>query len=302
MAGSDWFFPVTMVRDLFESGYTGTVFAGPVGTVYALPGALGGDMRQWPELQAKVNLSTHSFFQLLHAKAHYLMLPKSIIAAMNTGPVDFSEDNPGKGNQGVTIWDPTFNRVEMSIPGARTAVVRAGYGLGRNVPFSEDLGGYYQKLGLIYHEMTHAWLDLHERDNEMQKLWADGRAAYEGAVGVADQHFEADYAFSEAAASYVEDRIGRWCKALQRLDGLLLRIRPATPDELDSIEFDFNSPVTPVVMLQNDQGNEEELSTPTLSDTLHEALNKKVLEGLPLTQTFFKDTPLAALRDKLRTG
>lgn len=299
MAGSDWYFPISMVRRSFESGYNGTVFAGPWGTVAPLPGALGGDQKQWPALQAVAAASKDSFFELLRAKAHYLVLPKSIIAAMISGPVDISEDDPGKGNKGLTYPpDLLTGRVEIRIPGAMTAVVGAGYGLGRNVPFSADLDGYYKTLGFTYHEMTHAWLDLHESDDEMQKLWTDGNAAYQNATSELGDQVDSDYAFSESAASYVHDRIDRWCNALQRLDGLLLRIKPATADELESIEFDFNRPVAPVVMLKNG----EELSSPTLSDALRDALYKKVLEGLPLTQPFFKDTPLAALRDALRTG
>ena len=73
------------------------------------------------------------------------------------------------------------------------------------------------------------------------------------------------------------------------------RIQPATRNELESIRLDFDSLEAPVVMLKDGA----ELSSPGLSDALRAARYEKVLDGLPLTQPHFNDTPLAWLRDAL---
>jgi hypothetical protein len=61
MLSSDWFFPISKLRDAFENGYRGTFLAGPVGTVTTLPANLGGDSKWWPALKASIGVSNAAF-------------------------------------------------------------------------------------------------------------------------------------------------------------------------------------------------------------------------------------------------
>lgn len=304
MADSDWFFPIVKLRGIFEIANKGTVFGGPVGTVAPLADKLGGDKTWWPALQASVAVSNPAFFELLHAKAHFLMLPKTIVTALeeNTN-VRLSEDQPpGPFGGADTVMGDSPRSAWMHIPGASAALVGAGYDLGRdNTPIS------YRMLARIYHEMTHAMLWLHEDyDDEFQTLWSNGVVAYLHATGVngSDFSLEPDNAFSEAAPSYVGDRIHRWCKALHDLD-VLLRNKPEDREEVQmKVQFivdDYDRDVRTYGKVEIEKDGIEVIDTiasPELSVELRNGLNKKVLDSCPCTKPF-ADTPLAGLRTTL---
>jgi hypothetical protein len=295
MGGSDWFLPIDMVRRSFESGYRGTVFAGPVGTVTPLPAALGGDPNWWPALQAVVTVSKDAFFELLRQKAHFLMLPKTIVTTLkDTTRLQFFEDSAGELGAGRTDWDPETDQASIHVPGASPALVRAAGSLGR------DTAQNFRVLDTLYHELTHAWLYLQAfSDNELKKLYADGAAAYRDATSVTDTPVPAQLAFSEAAAYYVGDKIARWCEAVYRLD-VLSRTKPQDPEALDfelgsiALRYDkFVPTYGKVALLGGD------IKAPALSTDLRDAIDRKILDGLPLTKPF-SDTPLAGLRNALR--
>jgi hypothetical protein len=295
MAGSDWLFPIELVRKSFEGGYKGTVFAGSVGTVTPLPGALGGDQKRWPALQAVVTVSKDPFFALLREKAHFLMLPKTIVITMEeTSRVKLLEDSVGEGAYGQTDCDEDTHQAVIHLPGASQSLARAASSLGRNNDRTLEI------FAKIYHEMTHAWLCLHEfYDNEFQKLYADGVAAYQSVK--LDTGFDPPLpktSFSEAAAYYVSDKIARWCEALYQLD-LLSRDKPG-PQSTLPLDFQLESIADRYNRFEPTYGQvvTGRIQSPDLSTALRDAINKKILDGSPLTKPF-DETPLAGLRNLL---
>jgi hypothetical protein len=290
--GSEWFIAIDKFRGLFESADRGTVFGGP-GPVSPLPNALGGDRKQWPLLAAPAK-SKEGFFALLEAKAHFLMLPKTIVRTLKeTWRTQISE-SVAPGAAADTLTDETPRQAEMRIPGSTDSLAKVGYDLGRvNTSLVED----YVMLARIYHEMTHTWIWLAEfYDDEMQNLANNGYVAYLSAKDGNGNDLEGRIAFSEAAAYYVADRILRWCKSLHDLD-VLMRTKPEDPnDVLTSVQgmveyYEKTDETYGVVM-------DKKIASPPLSKQLRDAINKKILDGRPLTKPF-AETPLAGLRNWL---
>lgn len=284
----------------FETGTFLTAFEQP-GKVGRLPDALGGDPKRWPLLAAPAK-GKDGFFALLRAKAHFLMLPKPIVDVLNeTWRADFDEAVvTAKASTGQNEWP---RGAWMHIPGASDGLASVGYDLGR-VPTVLPAG--YEILDTIYHEMTHAWLWLAEfYDAEIQKLATDGPIAYASARGVSGTAFDPWTAFTEAAGEYVGDRIRRWCNALHDLN-LLTLAPPATDDALRSkvqlIADTYDTFGTYAYgRVSVGPAAEEKIATPDLSKPLRDAIDKKILDGRPLTKDF-ADTPLAGLRDALLSG
>jgi hypothetical protein len=296
-ARATWEAVEEMVRAL-EAGTRFTVFEQP-GKVARLPDALGGDPTRWFLLAAPAK-SKEGFFDLLHAKAHFLMLPKPIVRVLKeTWRAELDEDVvAAKGATGE--HDIPTRGAFMHIPGGSDGLAAVGYDLARvtvTAPVPYDI------LDTIYHEMTHAWLWLAEFDDaELQKLAADGPVAYASSRGVAGTAFTPWTAFTEAAGAYVGDRVRRWCTALRDLD-LLMRSPPADLDErrakvqLISDRYDtFGTYVYGAV--PTTRTTEEKIASPELSKPLRDAIDKKFLDGRPLTKDF-AETPLAGLRDAL---
>jgi hypothetical protein len=304
MLRDDWMFAtIETIRAAVETD----VLKQP-GKIAKLPNALGGDRGQWPSLAAAAE-HKDGFFEILWSKAHFLMLPKPIVTFMKySDRVSISEQAPDRPQaKGEThcgrLPDPQGNMIlgaSMRIPGAGKSLARVGYRLGGADtepldPFDPDECAI---LGTIYHEMTHAWLCLREfSDSDIQKLHEAGGIAYKHSVGTNETPFDQDIAFTEAAGEYVEDRILRWCTALYGMAKVLqdpktfrwkLTSHPTIAEEYDR----------PLGMFGIVGG--EEIASPKLSDAacqpLRAAIDKKLLDGLPLTQRF-DDTPLAVLRD-----
>ncbi len=279
----------------FETGTFLTVFETP-GKLARLPNALGGDRMQWPLLAVPAR-KKEGFLTLLRAKAHFLMLPKPIVDVLKeTWRAEFDEAvSAAKGSTGEHSV-PTRGAF-MHIPGASDGLASVGFDLGR-MPMGAPVP--YDILDTIYHEMTHAWLWLAEfYDADMQKLATDGTIAYASATGVSGTVFNPWTAFTEAAGYYVGDRISRWCIALRDLDRLRLVPPADLQSELQKIADTYDTfgtyaygrvPVGPTT--------EEQIASPELSKPLRDLIDKKILDGRPLTKDF-ADTPLAGLRDAL---
>jgi hypothetical protein len=285
-----------MVRR-FETGTFLTVLEQP-GKVSRLPNALGGDPKQWPLLAAPAK-SKDGLCTLLRAKAHFLVLPKPIVDVMKeTWRVEFDEA-AGVGRAGTGEHSVPTRGAWMHIPGASDGLASVGYDLGR-VPV--PLPASYEILNTVYHEMTHAWLWLAEfYDADMQKLATDGQVAYASARGVSGTVFDPWMAFTEAAGEYVGDRIIRWCNALRELD-VLRRNLPTFRDELQAkvqkIVDTYDTFGTYAYGRVPVGSTEEQIASPQLSKPLRDLIDKKILDGRPLTKDF-ADTPLAGLRDAL---
>lgn len=293
-----------MVR-AFETGSFLTVFE-QRGKVGRLPDALGGDWKRWPALAAAANasVSKNSFFELLQAKAHFLMLPKPIVAILKESSSVKIDENVGAGQAYTSQFDYDPPEARMHIPNAGTGLASVGYNLGRPPTTLAVIPTDYNVLDSIYHEMTHAWLWV-QPDAEIQKLHRDGARAYTPAVGVNGTPFDPYTAFTEAAAYYVGHRVLRWCKSLAALD-ILMRAPLTDSDRATKLQaivadyekdnYDDFDPTYGAVAVDTGDNIEEKISQPPLSKPLRDAIDKKILDGRPLTKPF-ADTPLVSLRD-----
>lgn len=275
----------------FETGTFLTAFEVP-GKVGRLPNALGGDPDRQSLIAAPAK-GKKGLFELLQAKAHFLMLPKRIVAIMNTTRVRFLDTAPSEGTEGDTQGQDYPRLAEIRILGAGDALAKAGWDLGR-AGTAPDPHDSYNILDTLYHELTHAWLWLQEfYATELGDLYKAGLKDYTGAKGVGGTTFTEHKAFSEAAAYYVGGRIRRWCTALQELDRAA-RNPLRVAGELDYIVKSYDEFVwSKGTVWLGDKS--EDIQSPALSDELRDAIDEKILEGRPLTKRF-ADTPLQAIR------
>jgi len=276
-----------------ETGSSATVF-GATGSITRLPDELGGDPKQWQFIAAPAK-SKEGFLALLQRKAHFLRLPQTIVATMKQSDrVSLSEEaseDPDALGETTEVMDP--RGAQMRIPGASDGLAKTGYDLGRS---NISMVSQYWMLSTIHHEMTHAWIWLHEfYDDAFQALWINGVAAFTLAQDVNGKHLAPDEAFTEAAA-YVGDRILRWCKALQDVDVL---IRDKLTD-LEEIQMKLQWIVDAYDAVVPTYGTVDhvKVALPDLSTALRDAINKNVLDNGPRTKAF-ADTPLAVLGNAL---
>ena len=92
------------------------------------------------------------------------------------------------------------------------------------------------------------------------------------------------------------DRILRWCTALSVLDiyaRAAMSDRAFVANQLAYAADAYNHDVQVYGSV-----NHVDIGSPALSSELRDAINAKVLDGLPLTMRF-DDTPLAGLRDAI---
>jgi hypothetical protein len=278
----------------FETGTFLTVFEVP-GKVGRLPNALGGDPARRSLIAAPAT-GKKGLYELLAAKAHFLMLPKRIVAIMNTTRVRFREHAVSQDAEGETYEQDYPRLAEIQIPGAGDALAKAGWDLGR-ADTAPDPHDSYGILETLYHELTHAWIWLQEfYAAEIGDLYAAGLADYKEAKGAGGTTFEAHRAFTEAAAYYVGGRVRRWCTALQELDRVM-RNPMRVAGEVDYIAKSYDEFVWSKGRVSVGDTTVA-IESPALSDKLREAIDDKILEGRPLTKPFAQ-TPLNDLRAML---
>jgi hypothetical protein len=115
-------------------------------------------------------------------------------------------------------------------------------------------------------------------------------------------------AFGEAAAYYVRTRIFRWCNAIDDLASLIATRSRQSQDEVNSqvqttiTNYNTSTAPTPQVAIIKDGATVlVALGSPDLSPALQAAIDRIVLDGLPLTQPF-EQTPLLGLSNTLLSG
>jgi hypothetical protein len=109
-------------------------------------------------------------------------------------------------------------------------------------------------IGTIFHEATHAWLDLNSDRPEVAGLTARGEEHYEGAPlqggGVTSDPWRV---FQEAAASYVGERAGRWWSTFQMLSSLAAA-QKLTPDKLGLVQAKYDQEMAETVFGYSAEG------------------------------------------------
>jgi len=293
---ADLLLPVSTIATKLRGLYNVTIFDGPPGKLGPLPDELGGSHGQWFALADAAARGRAPFFGLLAAKADYLMLPKSIIEALNI-PEVFVTEMPVEGALATEVaYGSPRLLVELDIPQGSMLLARAGTLFGQTID-REDAGGNFAILPAIYHEMTHGWIDLHDIPNSpIGPIYTQGLIAYASAVDVTGKLLDAYRAFTEAAADYVFDRITRWGNALTDLNNIAC----AKPSDQGTLQYlvhvaegGYNRPQSVYGTVDN-----KAIASPALPQALRDAINTTVLDGLPLTKDF-ADTPLADVRDAL---
>jgi hypothetical protein len=204
---------------------------------------------------------------------------------------------PGEETPDLRKADAVLHKdgtVTINIPGATDALSIVGQGLGGDFDPDE-----YKVLDLSYHEMTHAWLWLRaSSDSDVQALYTQGVTAYANAQDWNNQELNAEKAFSEAAAYYVQDRIFRWCRAVGDLAYVLEAPKERSwklTKPLQTVD-EYDAPLEAFGKVGG-----KEIKSPRLTDpeclALRAAIDSKILAGRPLTKQRFMDVPqLAALR------
>lgn len=317
-----WFIAVDTVCGAMETEPRGTFLVNPK-EVAKLPSDLaaleGKNLRENPGPGVdKGPVKKAAFFTNLAKMAHFFMLPKPIVKFVNkSGMVSISEQLPelpkedpprppgeetpprAQGEAVLHKEGPKIIGVTLHIPGATDALAEVGQGLGGAFNPKD-----YKVLDLTYHEMTHAWLWLQEftDDGDIKKLYTDGVAAYADAKDGNDRRLDAEKAFLEAAAYYVQDRVFRWCEAIAGLEELLSDRPPVDvlQRRMAEIVEAYDAPLD-----KKDYGTVGgvAIKSPTLSDEelrpLRDAIDKKILDGRPLTKKLLNDTPLARVRDAI---
>jgi hypothetical protein len=298
--GNDWFISIETIREAFETN----VFRTP-GTIAKLPNALGGDPKRSDALRRTLVLGPYlvvnkdAFFELLWSKAHFLMLPKPIVTFLrDSSRVSVTEALPERATAEDKWYttctpstDPSGKMAILQVPGVSDALSKVGCCLGRECETEDP----YDALATLYHEMTHAWLCLQEfSDADIQNLYNDGSHAYEGSSGANGTTFDSHVAFSEAAAAYVEERISRWCKALWDVSWVL-QLPNVRQWKVSEIVTDYNADL----WKHGKVAGERITSPPELPQELRDAIDRKILDGLSLTNPLFNDTLLARVLNPL---
>jgi hypothetical protein len=100
----------------------------------------------------------------------------------------------------------------------------------------EDPPGASTALLDVYHESTHAYVDLKENEPKFKKFIADGIAYYKDApMEGGGKCSDPDRVFQEAIASYVADRVAGWWGCLNVLTWLALK-KPADQSVRDGLK------------------------------------------------------------------
>jgi hypothetical protein len=297
MVPDNWFWLIG-IESILNAVKT-DVFEQP-GKVAKLADSLGGDSKWWMPLSAAA-MSKPGFFELLAVKAHFFMLPEPIVVFLKeSSQLSITDALPEGADPTQDKWyttsppptDQSATRAIMHIPGARDSFARVGCCLGRDCEADDP----YDDLSIIYHEMTHAWLFLQEfSDAGIKQIYNRGAAAYQGSSGERGTPFNPHVAFSEAAGAYVQERISRWCTALWSLSEVLqnpVQVWRFTVPPTIVAKYD-----APLVKPGTVKG-EKITSPPMLPANLRDAIDAKILDGLPLTAKKFSDIPhFVGLRD-----
>jgi hypothetical protein len=189
---------------------------------------------------------------------------------------------------------PWFNRLvltEETLSALRTDDVRMALG----------------ELGTLYHEATHAWLDLEER-GYVTALRLLSKGHYAGSplevnrtqIGVAD---DPNRIFQEAAGSYVEHRVVTWLRTLRFLEVLARDPEVNTAHigpSLEKVRAEYDAEMSRRVFGYEDEGgflgfgSEQAYTTRPIRNDLRAYLDTAVLEGR-IPDRFEQDPRLHAL-------
>jgi hypothetical protein len=212
-----WPIALDQIADYFRAGWDVTVFGDGPGHIAPMPAAIGGDPSTWPKL-TKFAAYKAGLVRILMAKAHYSLLPHSVLEYVKNSQIGISgfvfDSGDASGlTSGIPALDPALL---IQLPrGTDDGIVKVFTDLGR--PGRPGTTEQHSFVETAYHEMTHAWMiDSRDEDSAMNDLFEDGLKAFAGATGSAGTQLDPERAFLEAAASYVGARVRAWCMALAR--------------------------------------------------------------------------------------
>jgi hypothetical protein len=286
----DKYWPVALdqIADYFRAGWDITVFGDGPGHIAPMPAAIGGDPSTWPKL-TKFAAYKAGLVRILIAKAHYSLLPHSVLEYVKNSQVGIS-GFVFYSTSGQTHGSTTVGALLIQLPrGTDDGVVKAFTELGQRTGTIE----YLRFVATAYHEMTHAWmLDSRDKDSAINDLFEDGLKAFAGASDSAGTQLDPETAFLEAAASYVEARVKAWGTALFRQNAALFMKDDAGDPEAFRTRFEEYTAETVV-----DYNAAQDVQTygfvegraivsPPIPAALREKLDTKLLDNRPLVSRF----------------
>ena len=285
-----------LLQSLEDAADLTVLGAGPA-TLSALPDALGGDPAQQADLTAGAS-SPVGFLDLLRGKAHYLMLPASVVADLRDADVavqfsDIQQASPADSQD--TPADLVTVQLGTAVPAYLAAL---GAALGRQPvpPDSVPLGAIYQQAAL-------AWLGaVAPVRPDWPGILSAGTDAYSDTQVTGGATADPQQACLAAAGAYVAARTAAWYDALHALSNAITAQDTIDHDQLTSLLESARSHYEAVAGQQVFGAVDgSTIESPDLPDDLRQALDTHMLEGLPLTRSF-DETPLRPLSDAILAG
>jgi hypothetical protein len=266
-----------------------------------MPAALGGDPSTWPKL-TKFAAYKAGLVRILIAKAHYLLLPHSVLEYVKNSKIGISGFLFDSGDAaGSTATIPALDTALLiQLPrGTDDSIVKVFTDLGR--PGRQGTIQYHTFVATAYHEMTHAWMiNSRDEDTAMNEIFEDGLKAFAGATGSAGTQLDPQRAFLEAAASYVDTRVSAWCLAVARQNSaLFVKDDAGDPEAFRQRLSDFTAETIVGYNAALDVQtygtvNNESIASPPIPAALRTKLDAKLLDNRLLVSRF-EETGLGSI-------
>ncbi|MEU6093182.1 hypothetical protein ABZ865_41915 [Streptomyces sp. NPDC047085] len=255
-------------------------------TLTPMPAALGGAAAGHADLATQAS-EPKGFLELLRAKAHYLLLPVTLIEHL-------------QGASATVMFTGVDSNA--AAPPASTAVVLGadtpayltvlGMDLGRQVS-SSDPG----PLGALYGELCRAWLQL--ASGEPWKALNDAGIAHYTNAATTDGGVDPGEAWGAAVSEYVATRVHEWIALLTNLSNAARdsTLSPASRSQLlDDVCAAYEAAFERTLYGQVDN---KPLVQPTFPPELRDLVDEHLL-GLNALTCHYAQTPLVGILDALR--
>jgi hypothetical protein len=290
----------TAALDLLQSLEDGadlTVLGAGPATLSALPDALGGDPGQQADLADGAS-SPLGFLNLLRGKAHYLMLPATVVADLRDAGVPVQFSNVEAASSGDAV-DTSTDLVEVRLASAApTYLAGLGAALGR-----QSVQADTAPLRDIYQQLARAWLTgVAPSRPDWPGILSASTDSYQDTQVTSGASADPQEACMQAAEAYVAARAAAWFDALQALSNAIQAQAATDHKQLASMMESARNHYDAVAVQQAFGAIDgSPIESPALPDDLRQALDTDVLGDLPLIKTF-DETPLRPLYDAILAG
>lgn len=133
---------------------------------------------------------------------------------------------------------------------------------------------YSGDLGAIFHEATHAYLDVAESDPKVQAFLAAGTEHYQGATVGDEITTDPGTLLSEAAGNYVGNRITYWWRGLIDL-AAQVALGPVSEDTLNRLRSEYENRTAERIFGYDEKGGTDR----PMSEEIKQFLDGEILEN-----------------------